>query len=158
MAKPLAVEAITTSPSPARGFNAVLPYRAAVVAPDPHLRGRDHPAAPRLDRVTVAQAQPGQQALLVLAYLRKDETFASLAAGFDVSAATARRYVSETAGCSPPGRRSRAMPCATRRGPGTAFVIMDGTLIPIDRIAKDRPFYSGKHKRHGMKPAGHRQS
>jgi len=27
---------------------------------------------------------------------------------------------------------------------------VDGTLIPIDRVAKDRPFYSGKHKKHGM--------
>jgi hypothetical protein len=27
---------------------------------------------------------------------------------------------------------------------------VDGTLIPIDRVAADRPFYSGKHKRHGM--------
>src|SRR5262249_20983504 len=25
-----------------------------------------------------------------------------------------------------------------------------GTLIPIDRVAADRPFYSGKHRRHGM--------
>jgi hypothetical protein len=23
------------------------------------------------------------------------------------------------------------------------FVILDGTLLPIDRIAADRPFYSG---------------
>ena len=29
-------------------------------------------------------------------------------------------------------------------------MIIDGTLIPIDRIAVDRPFYSGKHKRHGV--------
>ena len=46
---------------------------------------------------------PGQQALLVLAYLRKGETFAELAAGFGVSTATAWRYVTETvallAGC-----------------------------------------------------------
>ena len=32
---------------------------------------------------------PGQQALLVLVYLRKGETFASLAAGFGVGTATA---------------------------------------------------------------------
>ncbi len=31
-----------------------------------------------------------------------------------------------------------------------AFAILDGTLLPIDRIAADRPFYSGKHKKHGM--------
>jgi Helix-turn-helix of DDE superfamily endonuclease len=39
---------------------------------------------------------PGQQALLVLAYLRKGETFAELAAGFGVGTATAWRYVNET--------------------------------------------------------------
>jgi hypothetical protein len=44
---------------------------------------------------------------------------------------------------------------------GCAYVVMDGTLIPIDRVAADRPFYSGKHKRHGMNlqviasPTGH---
>jgi hypothetical protein len=44
---------------------------------------------------------PGQQALLVLAYLRKGETFAELAAG----------------------------------KAGWAFVVLDGTLIPVDRVA-----------------------
>ena len=39
---------------------------------------------------------PGQQALLVLAFLRKGETFAELAAGFGVGTATAWRYVTET--------------------------------------------------------------
>jgi hypothetical protein len=29
-------------------------------------------------------------------------------------------------------------------------VVLDGTLIPVDRVAADRLFYSGKHKRHGM--------
>jgi hypothetical protein len=36
---------------------------------------------------------PSQQGLLVLAYLRKGETFADLAAGFGVGTATAWRYV-----------------------------------------------------------------
>jgi hypothetical protein len=36
---------------------------------------------------------PGRQALLVLAYLRKGETFADLAAGFGIGTATAWRYV-----------------------------------------------------------------
>ena len=39
---------------------------------------------------------PGQQALLVLAHLRKGETFAELAAGFEVGTTTAWRYVQET--------------------------------------------------------------
>ena len=40
----------------------------------------------------------------------------------------------------------------TRQGEAALelFVIIDGTLIAIDRVAKDRPFYSGKHRRHGM--------
>jgi hypothetical protein len=33
---------------------------------------------------------------------------------------------------------------------GYAYVVLDETLIPIDRIAADRPFYSGKNKKHGM--------
>ena len=39
---------------------------------------------------------PGQQALLVLAYLRNGETFAELAAGFGVGTTTAWRYTRET--------------------------------------------------------------
>ena len=38
----------------------------------------------------------GQQALLVLVYLRKGETFAEVAAGFGVGTSTAWRYVNET--------------------------------------------------------------
>ena len=33
---------------------------------------------------------------------------------------------------------------------GYAYVVLDGTLIPAGRVAADRPFYSGKHKKHGM--------
>ncbi|GAA1274793.1 hypothetical protein GCM10009646_72060 [Streptomyces aureus] len=39
---------------------------------------------------------------------------------------------------------------AARTASTKAFVLLDGTLLPIDRIAADRPFYSGKHKMHGM--------
>ena len=46
---------------------------------------------------------PGQQALLVLAYLRKGETFAELAAGFGIGTTTAWRYVNET-----PGKRDKS--------------------------------------------------
>ncbi|PZG38852.1 IS5/IS1182 family transposase, partial [Spongiactinospora gelatinilytica] len=38
---------------------------------------------------------------------------------------------------------------AARRA-GYPYLIMDGTLIPIDRVAADRPYYSGKHKKLGM--------
>jgi hypothetical protein len=93
---------------------------------------------------------PGQQALLVLAYLRKGETFAELGAGFEVSTTTAWRYVNETVDLL--AARAPKLRKAVRdaKQAGHAYVIVDGTLIPIDRVAKDRPFYSGKNKKHGM--------
>ena len=84
---------------------------------------------------------PGKQALLVLVYLRKGETFAETAAGFEVGTATAWRYVNETA---------ELLAARDARKAGHAYVVLDGTLIPIDRVAADRPFYSGKHRKHGM--------
>src|SRR5512135_3074901 len=93
---------------------------------------------------------PGRQALLVLVYLRKGDTYPELAAGFGVGLATAWRYVEETtallAGRAP--RLRTAVRDAKRAG--HAYVIVDGTLIPVDRVAADRPFYSGKHRKHGM--------
>jgi hypothetical protein len=93
---------------------------------------------------------PAQQALLVLAYLRKGETFAELAAGFGIGTATAWRYVTETVGLL--AARSPKLRKALRDAmqAGHAYVVIDGTLMPIDRVAADRPFYSGKHHRHGM--------
>jgi hypothetical protein len=93
---------------------------------------------------------PGQQAMLVLVYLRKGETFAELAAGFGVGLATAWRYVEETTALL--GARAPKLRKAVRdaKRAGHAYVIIDGTLIPIDRVARDKPFYSGKHKKHGM--------
>ena len=93
---------------------------------------------------------PGRQALLVLAYLRKGETFADLAAGFEVGTATAWRYVNETTELL--AARAPALRQAVRDAvkAGWAYVVLDGTLIPVDRVAADRPYYSGKHKRHGM--------
>lgn len=32
-----------------------------------------------------------------------------------------------------------------------ASAILGGTLIPVDRVAEQKPCYSGKHKRHGVK-------
>jgi hypothetical protein len=31
-----------------------------------------------------------------------------------------------------------------------AYAILHGTLTSTDRVAEDRPYYSGKHKRHGV--------
>jgi DDE superfamily endonuclease/Helix-turn-helix of DDE superfamily endonuclease len=93
---------------------------------------------------------PARQALLVLVYLRKGETFAELAAGFGVGTSTAWRYVNETTALL--AARAPRLRTAVRdaKRAGYAYVVVDGTLIPVDRVAADRPFYSGKHKRHGM--------
>ena len=92
----------------------------------------------------------GRQALLVLAYLRKGETFAQLAAGFGIGTSTAWRYVTETVGLLAARSPKLGSALAKAKQAGYAYVVIDGTLIPIDRVAADRPFYSGKHHRHGM--------
>ncbi|GLZ40545.1 transposase [Actinokineospora sp. NBRC 105648] len=93
---------------------------------------------------------PGRQALLGLVYLRKGEPFAEVGAGFEVCTTTCWRYVNEVVEL--PARRSpkprEALGGAKRQG--MAHVVIDGTLIPIDRVAADRPFYSGKHRMHGV--------
>ena len=90
----------------------------------------------------------GRQALLVLAHLRNGHTYAQLAAGFGVGITTAYRYITEAievlAALAP------TLAQAARTASAKAFVLLDGTLLPIDRVAADRPFYSGKHKKHGM--------
>ncbi|MEU6720591.1 transposase family protein, partial [Nonomuraea sp. NPDC046802] len=93
---------------------------------------------------------PGQQALLVLVYLRKGETFNELGAGFGVSTATAWRYVEETVTLL--SARSPKLEQALRKAQrdGLHYLVLDGTLIHTDRIATDRPYFSGKHRVHGM--------
>jgi hypothetical protein len=91
----------------------------------------------------------GRQALLVLAYLRKGETFAELAAGFGVGTATAWRYVTETAALLAARAPKLRQALRNAKKAGHAYLVIDGILIPIDRVAADRPFYSGKHRKHG---------
>ncbi|MFF2964115.1 transposase family protein [Streptomyces sp. NPDC057963] len=90
----------------------------------------------------------GRQALLALAHLRCGDTYAQLAAGFGIGIATVYRCIHEAvealAGLAP--TLAEAMHIARTK----AFMILDGTLLPIDRIAADTPYCSGKHKRHGM--------
>ncbi|WP_433225186.1 transposase family protein [Actinomadura formosensis] len=93
---------------------------------------------------------PGQQALVVLAYLRKDETSTEISAGFGVSAATAWRHVEETvmllSACSP----SLAQALRKASKDGLTHLTLDGTLVHADRVRADRPYYSRRHRVHGM--------
>lgn len=91
---------------------------------------------------------PDRQALLALAYLRNGDTYTRLAAGFDVGVATAWRYVQEAIVLL--AAAAEDLTTAMRRIRNLAYAILDGTLIPIYRVADQKPYYSGKHKRHGV--------
>jgi hypothetical protein len=83
-----------------------------------------------------------------LAHLRCGDTYAQLAAGFRIGIATVHRYIREAidllAALAP--TLTQAMKTIRTK----AFVILDGTLLPIDRLAADTPYHSGKLKSHGM--------
>src|SRR5215471_10448798 len=72
---------------------------------------------------------PGRQALLVLAYLRKGDTFAELAAGFGIG--TAWRYVTETTALLAARAQKLRQALTSAKKAGHAYVVIDGTLIPI---------------------------
>lgn len=104
---------------------------------------------------------PGRQALLVLAHLRKNETYTALAAGFALSVATVFRYVREAltvlAAMAP--SLQQALHLAARK----SSVVLDGTVIRIDRVrtsirGADAAFYCGKVGHHGMNVGGHRRA
>ena len=91
---------------------------------------------------------PGRQALLALAHLRNGDTYTRLAAGFDIGVSTAWRYVQEAIALLAADADDLAT--AMHRIRRLAYAILDGTLIPTDRVADQKPYYSGKHKRHGV--------
>jgi hypothetical protein len=93
---------------------------------------------------------PGRQALLVLVHLRKGETFAEVGAGFGVSTSTAWRYVEEVVALLSARSPKLTQALAKARRDGLSHLILDGTLIYTDRVRADRPYYSGKHRAHGM--------
>jgi hypothetical protein len=100
---------------------------------------------------------PGKQALLVLACLRKGETFAELAAGFGVGVATAWRYMNETVSllAARAPRLRTAVRDAKRKG--QPYVVVDGTLIPIDRGRRGPAVLLRQAQVARDEPAGHRQ-
>ncbi|MFJ6017555.1 transposase family protein [Streptomyces sp. NPDC092952] len=90
----------------------------------------------------------GRQTLPAPAHLRCGDTYAQLAAGIGIGIATAYRYIREAVDL--PAALAPTLAQAIRVARTKAFMILDGTLLPIDRIAADTPHYSGRHKRHGM--------
>ncbi|MEU0822922.1 transposase family protein [Streptomyces mirabilis] len=108
-----------------------------------HLRQRRREIGNRWRRLSVRR-----QALLALAHLRCGDTYSQLAAAFRIGIATVYRYIREAVEVL--SALAPSLEQAITTAAAKAFVILDGTLLPIDRIAADRPFYSGKHKKHGM--------
>jgi hypothetical protein len=92
--------------------------------------------------------EPGRQALLALAHLRNGDTLTRLACGFEIGVATAWRYVREAIELL--AATTDDLRAAMTRIRLLAYAILDGTLIPIDRVADQKPYYSGKHRRHGV--------
>lgn len=85
----------------------------------------------------------GERALLVLVYLRTGEPFAE-PGRVRVMITTRWRYVNATV--------ETARRAGTDAARGTAgsqtrgYVVIDDTLIPIDRVAADRPLLLRQHK------------
>lgn len=98
------------------------------------------------------KAEPGRQAVIVLAVLRHDQRLADMAGGNGVGESTVRRWVKEVvklpAARAP--RLDRALKKTARSG--GVVVLLDGTLIRTHRHTgkNDRKNYSGKHKAHGL--------
>jgi hypothetical protein len=99
---------------------------------------------------------PLAQAVLVIAFLRTNLTYAELAAGFGISESTCWRGVRE--GISVLADRGRRIGLADVARlavkMGWEYVIVDGVHVPTvtfgRKTAGQRAFYSGKHKRHGL--------
>jgi Helix-turn-helix of DDE superfamily endonuclease/DDE superfamily endonuclease len=127
---------------------AVLPCRDSAVHPNPEPpRGliRQHR---NQHRSRWRRLDPGRQALLALAHLRNGDTYTRLAWGFEISISTAWRYVREAVDLLAAAADDLAT--AMGRIRQLAYAILDGTLVPIDRVADQKPYYCGKHKRHGV--------
>ncbi|HEX6526827.1 MAG TPA: transposase family protein [Streptosporangiaceae bacterium] len=99
---------------------------------------------------------PLAQAVLVIAFLRTNLTYAELAAGSGISQATCWREVRE--GISVLADRGRRISLADVARlavkMGRDYLIVDGVHVPSvtfgRKTAGQRAYYSGKHKRHGL--------
>ena len=101
----------------------------------------------------MAGFERADRAVLILAYLRRNETYPSLASGFGVARATVSRYVHE--GLAVLAERAPTLGAVLRQGAAKAYVVLHGTVVPTDpvrmtRRGADREFYSGKVHHHEM--------
>jgi hypothetical protein len=99
---------------------------------------------------------PVTQAVLVIAFLRTNLTYAELAAGFDISPSTCWRDIGEGISVLADRGRRISLKDVARLAVkmGWDYVIVDGVHVPAvtfgRKTAGQKAFYSGKHKRHGL--------
>jgi hypothetical protein len=99
---------------------------------------------------------PLAQAVLVIAFLRTNLTYAELAAGFGISPATCWRDVAEGISVLADRGRRISLTDVARLAVKTGWdcLIADGVHVPAVTFARktggQRAFCSGKHKRHGL--------
>jgi hypothetical protein len=99
---------------------------------------------------------PLAQAVLVIAFLRTNLTYAELAAGFGISPATCWREVREGISVlADRGRRISLTDVARLAAKmGWDYLIVDGVHVPTVTFGRktggQKAYYSGKHKRHGL--------
>jgi hypothetical protein len=96
-----------------------------------------------------------KQAVLILRWFLDDTRMSALAADNDISVSTAYDYRSEGIAVLAARRPGLHGALLAAKAAGHTHVILDGTLIPTDRIHAPGPsagvdlWWSGKHKHHG---------
>ncbi len=98
-------------------------------------------------RLPVAAVSSGPAGATGPGHLLNGDTHARLIDGFAIGTTTAWRYVRETVELV--GVLADDVHAATARAARLAYAILDGTLIPIDRLADERLYYRGKQNSTG---------